>query len=401
MSYDEFIARILFTHYLFLKLKDMKKIIILITTILLITPSVFAQTPDANETIVDEKQLEESYNLVANVQNMVDQLKTGRIGNVSDIFVSITTLLICVGAICSICTKASSAVLKGDVIKLEVLIKPFIFALIIGSYQPIIKGIDWTISAFDGLIVTIGNESLQEVLSARELKSNLIVAIEYKIGEEASAWDKIEIAAARLKSWITYYPITMFIFCATFLTKLTGAVLSMVFYIIGPITIALSAIPAFSDNWKNWLSKYIWVLLFTPICRIIAWVLQEVELIILKSDISRLTYCLDNFEETKGGIATSGGSFMEGTAYLGFMVVGGMLFLAVPSIASWVVNTSGGGVMTAMNTLGVDSMSKASQVGKEVAAGGANITGKGIGMAAKGIGKGLTMAVQAIRGLRK
>lgn len=367
----------------------MKKIIILIITLLLVIPCAFAQMPDADDTLLDEKQAKESFNLVANVQNIVDELKTGKIGKVSDIFVSITTLLICIGAICSITTKTISAALKGEIIKLETLLTPFIFALIIGSYQPITKGIDWTVSAFDGLIVTIGNESLEEIQIARQKKTELIEKIQEKMAEEQSWLDDIGDGFDKLKSWVVHSSITLLTFCATFLTKLTGAVLSMIFYIIGPVAIALSAIPAFSDNWKNWVAKYIWVLLFTPICRIISWVLQEVELIILRDDISRLSYCLENFEETQGGVGISGGSFMEGTAYLGFMIVGAMLFIAVPSIASWIVNTSGGGVMTGMNAMGAMMMSKASKAGKETVAGGAKLGGKGLAGGGRLVGKGI------------
>ena len=67
---------------------------------------------------------------------------------------------------------------------------------------------------------------------------------------------------------------------------------------------------------------------------------------------------------------------MEGTTYIGFMIVGAMLYLSVPSIASWVVNTSGGGVMTGVNAMGAAIAGKASKAGKEAVAEGASIGGK-------------------------
>ena len=360
----------------------MKKILFIIITIFFINSNAIAQGPSVDDSVLDDTQASESYNLIANIQNIVTELKDGEIGKVSDSFVSITTLILCIGAICTITTRLINSMISGGFIDLKTLITPFIFSLIIGAYQPITKGVDWAVSAFDGLIVTISSNSLEEINIAREDKAEIILMIEAKIAaEEDTPWydegaEAVKSYLNEAKTFLTYHSITLLAFCATFLTKLTGAVLSMIFYIIGPIAIALSAIPAFADNWKNWLAKYIWVLLFTPICRIIAWVLQEVELIILRNDVSRLTYCLDNFETTKGGLSISGGSFMEGTTYIGFMIVGAMLYLSVPSIASWVVNTSGGGVMTGVNAMGAAIAGKASKAGKEAVAEGASIGGK-------------------------
>ncbi len=343
----------------------MIKRFILITSALILLTATMAF--GENNSLVGDEQVKNGNELVTNIQSLIQDLKSTRIGRVSDIFVSITTLLICVGAICTIGTKTISAAMRGEVIKLETLLYPFIFALIIGAYQPVTQGVDWCINAFDGLVVTLGEESLQEIQAKREKKSKLIEKIEKKIAEDNgfSVLDQISGAFSKFKSWITYSSIQFFTYCASFLTKLVGAVLSVIFYVIGPIAIALSVIPAFADNWKNWLAKYVWVQLFSPMCRIISWILQEVELLILNADISRLQYCYDNIETTRGGIDITGGSFMEGTAYLGFMVAGGILFITVPSIASWIVNTSGGGVMTGMNAMGTLVMSKTSKIGKE------------------------------------
>ena len=92
----------------------------------------------------------------------------------------------------------------------------------------------------------------------------------------------------------------------------------------------MSAIPIFSDGWKNWLSKYIWVQLFTPVARVISWVLQCIENLVLQQDIVRCQNILDNFEQY-GGISVDS-NFSGGVAYTGFMAVGIILYMAVPSI---------------------------------------------------------------------
>lgn len=371
---------------------------ILIFMILLFSISSFGEN-EAKDTLLGKKEAKESNELVSNVQTLVTDLKTKKIGKIADICVSLTTLIICIGAVCTIATKTIAAALKGEVIKLETLMMPFIFAMVISAYQPATQGVDWVIEGFDGLIASLSEDSLEEINEKRALKTELVQEIEKKRAEmrDVSFLDKAVVAVTDalrdFKIWITYHSVQILAYSASFLTKLIGSVLGLIFYVIGPVAIALSVIPAFADNWKNWLAKYVWVQLFTPVCRVISWVLQEVELTILNTDISRLQYCLDNIETTKGGMDVSGGGFMQGTAYLAFMVVGAILFICVPSIASWIVNTSGGGVMTGMNALGVDTLSKGSQVGK-------NTIQQGRGATQWGGKKGFEAAKWAMKKMR-
>lgn len=333
---------------------------------------------NATNNLVDQEQQADGIGLITQVQNLSNEIKNSKIGKVSDIFVSITTLIICIGAICSISVKIIKTTLKGEIIKLETLLMPFLFALIIGSYQPIMQGIDWTVDAFDGLIITLSYNSIQEIESKRAEKAKLIDAIEKKLEDESSIWDSIGAALDKFRSWIVYYSIQFITYTATFLVKITGTVLAILFYVLGPICIALSVIPVFSDSWKNWLAKYIWALLFTPMCRVIAWILQEIELVVLDKDIARLQYCLTHFDETKGGLSVTGGSFMEGIAYLGFMLAGAIMYLCVPAISSWIVNTTGGGVMTGMNAGATFAVTKASAALKGGTKGAWDASKKGV-----------------------
>ena len=88
--------------------------------------------------------------------------------------------------------------------------------------------------------------------------------------------------------------------------------------------------------------------------RVISWVLQCIENLVLQQDIVRCQNILDNFEQY-GGISVDS-NFSGGVAYTGFMAVGIILYMAVPSIASWIINTSGGGIMTVMNAMGTMMM---------------------------------------------
>lgn len=366
----------------------MKKIFILLSIIsCLFCPEIKAQVANAGDKLLSEQQEKESSELVYNIQKIVDKLKEGKIGKASDVFVSLTTLLIVLGAVISITYSTIVAAQKGEVISLEVILKPIIIAAVLCSYQPLTKGVDWCINVFDGLIVELGDDSLETIKEKRDEKWNILKEIAQKkvemmdnnVEEDGGFWQPVLDALSavleslnQFKTWVVHQSIMLLSFCAVFLTRLLGATLGIIFYIIGPICIAMSAIPIFKDNWKNWLSKYIWVSLFAPICRLISWVLQEVEVAVLESDISRLTHILNNMEATGGNLGSIGEGFMEGTAYLGFMVVGAILYIAVPSIASWIVNTSGGGIMTAMNAAGSYLGTKAMKGGKTGLAGGYN-----------------------------
>ena len=126
--------------------------------------------------------------------------------------------------------------------------------------------------------------------------------------------------------------------------------------------------------------------------RVISWVLQCIENLVLQQDIVRCQNILDNFEQY-GGISVDS-NFSGGVAYTGFMAVGIILYMAVPSIASWIINTSGGGIMTVMNAMGTMMMQQGLTGGsKALGAGGDAISGMG-GMAGRMAGK--TAAGQAI-----
>lgn len=374
----------------------MKKILLLLIAVIL---PLFLMAQNANDPSFNEKEKDEANSLVSSTTQLVKDLKQSDLGKVSDIFVSITTLIICIGAICVISTKTIKALMKGEAIDLFTILLPFLFAIIISSYQPICKGIDWSIESFEGLTARLSQNTLVKIENARQEKEKLINEIERKqkevgIEDDRSWWRKlgdIFVSAINgLRSFFINYPIQLIAYCAAFITKLLAAAIGIILYVIGPIMIALSVIPAFSDNWKNWLAKYIWVSLWLPLCHIISWILKEVELSILNKDISRLQYCLNHFEETGGGVDLINSGFAEGTAYLGFMICGAILYITIPSISSWFVNTSGGGIITAMNASGAYMMAKSSKAGKKGIE-------KGYGVVKEGSRKGY----EKIRGLVK
>lgn len=256
------------------------KTLIIIIIITIFSFPVFAEIEETDwvtktEKKVTDEQIEATTNLTNNIQDIINNVKEGRLGKVADIFVSLTTLIICIGAICVISGRAIKSVFKGEVIDLNTLLMPFLFALIIYAYQPLTRGVDWCVNGFDKILITVSSESLKDIVKKREEKSRLVEKIEKKQEElegDIGFWGEISVTFKKYYDkavhGLVYGSIMLASFCAAFLTKLLGTALTLVLYVLGPVTIALSVIPAFSDNWKNWLSKYIWVQLFMPVCRI-------------------------------------------------------------------------------------------------------------------------------------
>lgn len=381
----------------------MKKIFLLIIFILTTTCFISAQEnyTDSTNPVVSEQEKSNAQNFIGSVDEIVRELKNSSVGKASDMFASFTTLLICIGAVIIIITKTMKAMHKGEVIDLNSILLPFILALVVSAYKPLTHSVDWCVQGFDAIMAGMSYSTLDEIEIKREKKEMILKEINKKIdalkGQPGSNaiirfFQKQVNNLVKWKDQLVSTMLSTLLFCASFITRILGATLNLILYTLGPIVIAMSAIPIFSDGWKNWLSKYIWVQLFTPVARVISWVLQCIENLVLQQDIVRCQNILDNFEQY-GGISVDS-NFSGGVAYTGFMAVGIILYMAVPSIASWIINTSGGGIMTAMNAMGTMMMQQGLTGGsKALGAGGDAISGMG-GMAGRMAGK--TAAGQAI-----
>ena len=362
----------------------MRKILLLIIFSLAVNYFVSAQE-NYNDPVVSEAEKNSAQNFISSVDEIVIKLKDSSVGKASEMFTSLTTLLICIGAVIIIVIKTMKAMHKGEVIDINSLILPFIFALVVFAYKPLTKSVDWCIQGFDGIMAEMSYSTLEEVEQNREKKEQILKKINDKIDEREGKpgsnafirfFQKQINKLVKWKDSLVSITLSCLLFCASFITRILGATLNLILYTLGPVIIALSAIPVFSDGWKNWISKYIWVQLFTPVARVISWVLQCIENLVLQQDITRCQNILDNFEKY-GGISMDT-NFSGGVAYTGFMIVGIVLFMAVPSIASWIINTSGGGIMTAMNAMGTTMMQQSLMGGsKALGTGSSVVSGAG------------------------
>lgn len=97
--------------------------------------------------------------------------------------------------------------------------------------------------------------------------------------DRAERWiteTKEEIMGAWILCGVTIFNFFAQILCVLAKTCIIcySGLLRIILSIFGPVAFALSLIPYFKDNIKNWLGKYIGALLYIPICNIILYITQ-------------------------------------------------------------------------------------------------------------------------------
>ena len=133
--------------------------------------------------------------------------------------------------------------------------------------------------------------------------------------------------------------VIFFQFC-TYIIFFLQIVFASVLVILGPISFALSILPAFRDSYINWLSRYISVCLYSAIGYIILSVACAMLQYGLKQEIDVLNYVLNNEAAFIMYVSYSSGDV---AMFVVTALVGGFAMLTVPIVSTWVVQTSGVG----------------------------------------------------------
>lgn len=104
--------------------------------------------------------------------------------------------------------------------------------------------------------------------------------------------------------------------------------------ILGPLVFGLSVFDGFQHSLRHWLSRYLNVFLWLPICNIFGAVIGKIQENMLKIDL--------------GQIAQQGDTFFTRTdlAYMVFLIIGIYGYTTVPSIANYIVFVSSGDALT-------------------------------------------------------
>lgn len=136
--------------------------------------------------------------------------------------------------------------------------------------------------------------------------------------------------------------------------------------ILGPLVFGLSVFDGFHHTLRHWLARYINVFLWLPIANIFGAVISQIQVNMLKIDLSQ--------------IAQTGNTFFSSTdvGYLVFMIIGIIGYFTVPSIANNVLWVGGGGTLTG----------KATALAAGAAGGAVSGAMTAASMGASGIGQG-------------
>ncbi|NLR78025.1 conjugative transposon protein TraJ [Chitinophaga eiseniae] len=107
----------------------------------------------------------------------------------------------------------------------------------------------------------------------------------------------------------------------------------IVLAVLGPIVFGLSVFDGFHHTLTVYLSRYVNVYLWLPVCNILAAILGKIQENILKLDLESLT---------RDGTTVFG---LYDTGYIIFLIIGIIAYTTVPNIAEWIVHVGGGNAL--------------------------------------------------------
>lgn len=315
---------------------------------------------------------------IQNVTQQIEDLEKVVADDFADDFVNYCIILIALGGIMYVGMKIIKCLQKGSPVDLNTLILPFFFVFVICSYRPFTSFVRHTASGFEYLIASKCKDIDTELNQLRDEKVRLIRKVNDKIYEvqmeQADGWVEelwviIKSCWRDLKAWINMdkivgYIFLLMMFISAFLVRIVGGILYIVLYIIGPISIAVSAIPPFKDSWKTWLSTFIWAQLFSPISQIVSYILANLEKSSLLIDIARLEQIYDNYAGNLSEPLEE--NFYSGITYIAFMAAGIVMYWCVPTISSWIVPAQGNSTLSYLNTFMTKTLAGSIQGGNMI-----------------------------------
>ncbi len=141
-----------------------------------------------------------------------------------------------------------------------------------------------------------------------------------------------------------------FIMIFAYLTKI-------ILFMLGPIVLAISMFPKYDHLIVNWISRYINVCLWIPICNVIGYIMQSLVIkVALDPAISSAA--------TGDFTALNAEQLSNNFVLIVFMLITSFLYMKVPSIADWIISGNGSGMFAesvgaAAGALGVYAGAKA------------------------------------------
>lgn len=125
--------------------------------------------------------------------------------------------------------------------------------------------------------------------------------------------------------------------------------------IIGPLALGFSVFPGFEGTFHSWLSRYVQIFMWLPIANILGTIISKFQALMVEKDIERLL--------------ASGNYDGADLGYLIFLLFGICSYMTIPSVSSWIIESSGAG--RALR----ETSHRAIGVGRAISAGAGNYGG--------------------------
>ena len=244
---------------------------------------------------------------------------------------------------------------KGEPIDFHSLVRPFIIGVVVSNFSLVYSAVDGVFSVVNQYTEVVANVDSEELTNNKQQLENLKSKYvdKGKEQEESTGFWRNLFSIDSAKSFFD----NLYVNCMDLLlqglqyiagiafgaVKLTIRAVSLAFRIVlvvfGPIAFALSLLPMFKDNWKNWLSKYINVCMFIPIANLMDVIINQLHNTMIEQNIHVYESALQKMATDASSVDSSITTVT--VSYVIFLVAFIVLYLMIPSIASYIVSSSG------------------------------------------------------------
>lgn len=161
-----------------------------------------------------------------------------------------------------------------------------------------------------------------------EMESSLSM-IAAKIGAAGeflkSIPEKVETAFRQMLAEI----LELFFYAAGLIINAIRTFYLIMLVIIGPLAIGFSVFPGFEGTFSSWIARYVQIYMWLPIANILGAILARFQALMVEQDIQRLMANGDYDGADMG--------------YMVFLLFGICSYMTIPSVASWIIESSGAG----------------------------------------------------------
>lgn len=244
---------------------------------------------------------------------------------------------------------------KGEPIEFLPLLKPFIIGIITLNFSVVYNTVDGLFEPINIYTENISQHDNTEYQKKAQELSNIKKTYQlaekkkksesgfwkgiFGINSSSSFFENLYINVMDLLLNAVEYIAAIAFGAVKLIIRAINVAFRIVLIVFGPFAFTLSIIPIFKKNWIGWISKYINVCLFIPIANLMDVIIQQLNATLMQQHINiyhdaleQLSYDVTSLDSSLTTITIS---------YIIFLLTFIVLYLMIPSIASYIVSASG------------------------------------------------------------